>query len=550
MKKIAILICCAIINISHAWACSYWRETGEYEIKNDQIYYNSYKSDPILVEGADMATFINNNHAPDHELVKKADGQMVFKMYPDIRSSLQKFWYSTNYASDANHVYYKGKKLPGLDPTKTILLEDKHRDGTTIEGINELELTTDGYVHDDKFVYYHGQLLTEANGTQFTRMPLYEKHRKNSYYTKDEQHIYFYGQKVAGTPKTAFELGNGYYLDDQHIYFRGEILKGALPNQFEQKSGLIISNGHVFYRNERLPLDGNTFQELDHKGSVGCLSDISNVNILSDKNGIYRFTYTGEIPHASYTLKPVEISDHKTFRLLPEEKYDIKGWSVDDKQVYFLNSSREIQPVSLNRHKSYQETYKLDERSADTFYRDNNAIYITSNQGAQNLSATLEIDPQSLHTFATLWEAIIFKDNKNYYIESLAKYTPTYKKIIDSNAKLVCLGKNHLCLLHENTLYYIFDDGNISQEQVNSEKLHCITDDILLSHELEQYVEPGLCFDDQYVYGKDKKHGLYWKHQNLLYYTTSNKDIEEKRLRSLDRLHIERQPFLSEPDQK
>ena len=292
MKKIAVLICCTFINISPVWACSYVPPSYEYKFQNNQIYYlNNHKGNPLLIEGADKTTF-------------QCWGGAFHSILPD---DTRKNWSClTSYTLDANHVYYEGKKLQGLDPTKAKLLKNAHSYGATIEGLSNPASTTDGYAKDDKLVYYQDQLLTEANGAQFVRLPLYLTQRNGSHYAKDEKQIYFYGEKIAGNPKTAIELYDGYYLDDQHIYFRGEVLKGALPDQFEQRSGLIISNGHVFYRNERLPLDGHSFQELDARFFVDCASDNTTIIILKDKNGTYKLEYSGEILHTSYKFKTLE----------------------------------------------------------------------------------------------------------------------------------------------------------------------------------------------------------------------------------------------------
>lgn len=103
----------------------------------------------------------------------------------------------------------------------------------------------DGYLKDNEHVFYNGQLLTGANGASFKWLPSYGRGYSLSFdYARDDQHIYMYGQKVAGNPLTAYEIGYGYYLDDQHIYFRGDVLEGALPDDFKFMGVFIISNGY------------------------------------------------------------------------------------------------------------------------------------------------------------------------------------------------------------------------------------------------------------------------------------------------------------------
>lgn len=236
MKKIVVFICCFMGCLASAWGCSYFMQSGSYVISDGEVYYRHDRdSEPILVEGADVSTFLSNAGYRYKEVkVTTATGD-VERYYSDGKITFpedQLFehfdliigWYDSNYASDAVHVYYKGKMLRGLDSAQAVFLKDQHGDGRTIEGIEQPRLTRDGYVKDYEEVYYHGNLLEGANGKQLRWMPLYQKEHTGKYYVMDDQQIYFYGSKVAGNPRSAFELKDGYYLDDKHIYFRGDVL--------------------------------------------------------------------------------------------------------------------------------------------------------------------------------------------------------------------------------------------------------------------------------------------------------------------------------------
>ena len=88
MKKIRILICCLIGYAAPVWACSVAGPSVRYEVKDGQVYYQQdYQSEPVLVEGADVATFISN------------------RMYSNNLTEFEKRWNFTHYASDTNHVY-------------------------------------------------------------------------------------------------------------------------------------------------------------------------------------------------------------------------------------------------------------------------------------------------------------------------------------------------------------------------------------------------------------------------------------------------------------
>lgn len=305
MKKLCALIFCVVTSVSSAWACSslgliLWPSSGDYKMENGLVYYNYRQEEPALVEGVDLATFFFGKTAQAHSQSSKTENTAN-----TANTAIRK--YSGEYASDINHVYHRGKKLDGLDPTQTILLLDADEENSIqIEGIEIDVLRIDGYLNDGKKVFYRGQLLENANGAQFKRMPSYSGLGAGKYYAMDNQQIYFYGQKVAGDPQTAQELRNGYYLDNQHIYFRGEILEGAKPDEFEQKDGLIISNGGVFFRNERLAVDGHTFQLLERSSSINCSRQVQVSLTFEDQKGQYELYYKGKLLRSNYKFKALD----------------------------------------------------------------------------------------------------------------------------------------------------------------------------------------------------------------------------------------------------
>lgn len=301
-------------------------------------------------------------------------------------------------------------------------------------------------------------------------------------------------------------------------------------------------------------MDGNSLEELNHIGLSLCLSDPSLSSILKDKNGVYRLHYTGEVLHLAYDLEKLDGFDDTTFQLASDEKNGDMVWASDNEQVYFFNaySAKDIQIVPLNPQETLRETFKLGARQGDTFYRGKNALYhlnYTSGPSYEkpvNLSSTLGVDAQSFNAFATLWKAIIFRDNTSFYLGNLSAHRISYTKLFDNDAELICLSKSHACFIRENVLYYVFDDGTVKQHQVNKDELWCINEDILLESRFDEYNQPGLCFDNKYFYGKETRAVLSrWVPEELLPYTIHDDMLEERRLRSLQRLHIESKPLIN-----
>ncbi|RUS65726.1 hypothetical protein CUZ56_02571 [Saezia sanguinis] len=563
MKKILILICCLIGYAAPVWACSVAGPSVRYEVKDGQVYYQQdYQSEPVLVEGADVATFISN------------------RMYSNNLTEFEKRWNFTHYASDTNHVYYRGRVLEGVNSEQAVLLEENLLDVYITEGMEQFS-DYDGYLKDNELVYYRGRLLEGADGGSLGWMPMYQRNPNSLSYVRDQYHIYFYGQKVAGDPKTAFALHHGYYLDAQHIYFRGKILEGASPDAFEQltvpgghgwPSVFIVSNKRVFYRGDQLPLDADSFEVLDIFSGpdyVTCGGGTYAGSLLKDRNGVY-------ILHADGRLEHQSAIDAATFQLIPKERFPDKRWiamqwAVDQHQMYYYwsykTNNREgrsmvLHILSLTPQKTNQEKLFLDERVIDTYYKDGQSIYrdedIFSTWKIQNMGEELGIDVKTFDTYATLLSAVIFKDNNMFYLRAASKGSTELITLAPSDAKLVCLEKSHLCLLKGNTLYFVSDDGRVNQTQVNTTKLHCVEGGRLYSGPLTAYSENGVCFDDKQYYQPngqkqvfsngsyrlDRNNEWYNAHDYSLQYAVTEDELEKIRLRSLERLHIERQPFL------
>lgn len=569
MKKILILLYCFIFGITPAWACSYFTPHGRYEVREGQVYYqHDRESASMLVDGADITTFVGVG------------------AYSDDATELEKKWNFTDYASDANHVFYRGKLLEGIDPTTSVLLEENMLNVYITEGMERLS-RDDGYLKDDDIVYYRGRLLEGADGGSLDWMPLYQRDKEALDYVRDQYNIYYYGDKVAGDPKTAFALHHGYYLDAQHIYFRGRVLEGASPDAFEQlaisysngykwPSVFIVSNNRVFYKNDQLPLDAGSFKILDTFSGpdyVACGGGTYAGSLLKDSNGIY-------ILHSDGRLERQLEIDAATFELIPQEKFPDKRWigmqwAVDQHRMYYYwgyktdnreDRSMNIHTLDLVPRKTYQEKLFLDERQIDTYYRDGQSIYrdlnIFSTWQIQNIGKELGVDTETLDVYATLWRAVVFKDKDMFYLRAAEKDSTEFVRLVSSDAKLVCLERSHLCLLKGDTLYFVFDDGQIKQTQINAAQLHCVQGGRLYGGPLARYSEKGVCFDNKSYYQQNgcgqvfsdnshyalarnnTSHNFYKMHDYFLIYAVTEAELEQIRQRSLERVHIEHQLFL------
>lgn len=566
MKNLIAGLCLYVVVILPGWACSYWTPRGTYEIREGQVYYqHSRDSEAMLVEGVDIATFLSNTK------------------YSDAKNGLEKGWFLTDYASDVNHVYYRGQVLEGIDPSKAVFLRQDFSLVSLIEGLERYRAydgRKDGYLKDDEEVYYRGELIEGANGGNFGWLPEYNAQGNGWDYVRDDQHIYLYGQQVAGDPKTAAEIFHGYYLDADHIYFRGDVLEGALPDSFElpyiasyggssYSSVFIVSNGHVFYRNERLPLDGDSFKVLTEVAGdayVACGAGVFAGSLVMDKNGVYYL-------HSSGDLELISEVDGSTFELIPRERFRNNGggmqFASDHNQLYYYwiyerKNFPILTALGLKPLQAYQEVLFLDGKTVDTYYKDGHAIYrdlnIFSTGEAQNIGDVLGIDVETFEVYATLWNAIIFRDKNMYYLRQVTSGSTQFIPLVNSDAKLMCLEKDHLCLLDAETLYFVFDDGTMKQIQVNVQELHCARGGYLYSGPLAAYSENGVCFDDAYYFSNGEscafstmsshylaQHEKWYKpHDFSMQYAMTEDELEAMRLRSLERVSTQRKPFLLE----
>jgi len=424
----------------------------------------------------------------------------------------------SDYALDKNHVYYQGHVLAGINPAQVTFLGQRFGQIVLIDGLDQYvaredRSKSDGYLKDAERVYYYGRLLEGANGAYFEWLPFYQSVRDSDHdYARDDQHIYLYGQKVAGDAKTAHEIGYGYYSDAKHIYFRGEILQGALPDAFVIHGVFVISNGHIYYRTKPLALDVDTFQVLKHidGGSIqSCGQSTYAGSFVMDRHGIYALHVTGELTR--------------------------------------LNGAETTNSNSPTAY-AYQERVRSKSGGAgSTFYKDGHSIYFFDSvaKGSGNLENLLEGDTPTFDAYAVFNRAVVFRDKTGFYLSGRYLYGPALSKVVNGQARLVCLETDHLCLLTEDTLYYVFDDGTVEQVQVDAENLQCIQKDASVPPSLAE--SAGMCFDRSYFYNRGERKPMYsGGYEEALPYVLTAADLEERRRLSFSKLQVERKPLLME----
>lgn len=535
MKKILVLACCFFSYLMPAWGCiASGPVRGTYEIKDGQVFYSKPydRNNLVFIETADATslTYLNGEGPSTYEEMK---------------------WYFTDYVLDNNHVYYQGQVLEGINPAQAVLLEQRFDQIVLIDSIDqyvsqENRKKLDGYLKDNERVYYYGQLLQGVNGAHFGWLPFYNgNHRRyNHDYAHDDQHIYLYGQKVAGDAKTAQEISYGYYLDANHIYFRGEVLEGATPDAFELKGVFIISNGHVYYQGKQLPLDVSSFEVLKNVHGnpiIGCGGTTYAGSFIKDHNGIYLLQASGD-------LKRLEGVDAATFKIDEGE-----NWAADKQQMYLYwksGNTVEISALKLKPQQAYLENIKLDDLRVIAFYKDDHSLYLSrmSASGAKNLEDLLKGDAKTFGIYAALLRAVIFRDKTGFYLARVTSYPRDAEliKVVNGNAKLVCLEANHLCLLSGNMLYYIFDDGTVEQTPVYGKDLQCIQGNRLLPTSLDMRTSEGkaMCFDRRYFYNRGEREEMYsGGYDEALSYAVTAEQLEQKRVESLKRVNIEHKPL-------
>ena len=238
-----------------------------------------------------------------------------------------------NFAKDKNNIYYKNKKLNGIDATSFEKIEfnfikdknrlykideDEEKNEIKLIPINEkvnlenFEEIGGNYYKDDKNLYYFGE--NEFKKIEGADASSFEKVKYSDFY-KDKNYVYYNGKKIVGMDFkdienideewSITELDGTWIKYKDNVYYKGKKLKG-------------ISSDNFSY------FDGGLWYEI----------------ILSDKNGVYKFTETED------NKKTIEVTrldskgiDLETLERI-ESPMDSSNYFKDKNGVYFMDGNK------------------------------------------------------------------------------------------------------------------------------------------------------------------------------------------------------------------
>lgn len=193
---------------------------------------------------------------------------------------------SNSYAADKNGVYYKGFLLDSISPTDFQLLGGV---------INKLDRTDDGYIKDNRHVYFLKKKIdADANSLEVIK-PLNNIH--NVYengYAKDKDHVFFFGKIMKQYSTNSFRiLGWGYTLDQSGIYYDHKLISDSNYLDYIHKYDYLTTNKKVYFKGREMNFyDANTFQILlFHMPLPEIPSPVYDLYcyLTKDKNGIYLY---------------------------------------------------------------------------------------------------------------------------------------------------------------------------------------------------------------------------------------------------------------------
>ena len=305
----------------------YFLEDIEKENENIEI-----KTRKINIKGLDLKTFENiddyyykdkNNvyYDLDNNLytIKNAD-LATFEVLNSPYSS------SIYFAKDKNNVYYQNKKINGI----------------VADGFEQIQ---SNFIKDKNTLY---KINEDEEKNEIKLIPINEKINLENFeeiggnYYKDDKNLYYFGEnefkKIEGADPNSFKYDNENHTfiakDKNNVYFEGEKLKGIDVKSAEGIDGLWIKDkNNVFYEGKKLKgISSDNFSYFN--------DGLSYEIILSDKNGVYKFTETED------NKKTIEVTrlDSKGIDLETLERItspmDSSNYFKDKNGVYFMDGNK------------------------------------------------------------------------------------------------------------------------------------------------------------------------------------------------------------------
>ena len=305
----------------------YFLEDIEKENENIEI-----KTRKINIKGLDLKTF---EHIDDYYYKDKNN------IYYDLDNNLYKIKnadlatfevlnspYSSSiyFAKDKNNVYYQNKKINGI----------------VADGFEQIQ---SNFIKDKNRLY---KIDEDEEKNEIKLIPINEKVNLENFeeiggnYYKDDKNLYYFGEnefkKIEGADPNSFKYDNENHTfiakDKNNVYFEGEKVKGIDVNSAEGINGLWIKDkNNVFYEGKKLKgISSDNFSYFN--------DGLSYEIILSDKNGVYKFTETED------NKKTIEVTrlDSKGIDLETLERItspmDSSNYFKDKNGVYFMDGNK------------------------------------------------------------------------------------------------------------------------------------------------------------------------------------------------------------------
>lgn len=351
-----------------------------------------------------------------------------------------------DYASDKNHVYYKGEIIEGID-TKTYEIISTETDAG---------LKSDGFIKDKNGLYYYGKKLEGANLENYKKIAyyiitnniIYSKEKKTNYDLNSFEIIksgmsYSWCDNLIRYRETLVKDKNGVYLNDINIYDYGlnnykkvkikidsETFKSSGNYLYEDKNNYYISRNELIHLlNNPIPKkDTITYYRINHMNKLTPF-------LLINNNKLFQLVYSYDyniLRNKKLKLEDMEIyAQHYDIILLKfkDEIFTLTEEflmsSKDLKNIYFpnprtvvLKSKDKIVVYPSSRVETYRKENGIDI---------NSLIYIEPNEEANIKLEYLEkgvfIDKNNLYNF----ELKKIRNLKKSEYKKLKKYKRSFE---------------------------------------------------------------------------------------------------------------------------
>lgn len=267
---------------------------GQFAVDDKNVYYKGEIINDADCNSVKITT--NNNYITDSKSVFYTNKQIPAS--PDNFVTL-----GYGYSKSGNRIFFRDKVIRNADiktfkPTGYGYAADKFAkyrfdNQYSKKFVKDMEHITGNYYKDLNNVYYHSNIIENADVASFTFLPIElgeENNKKLDYYAKDNNHVYFMGKAIENADPDTFTLFSItsasnkelkdwklYAKDKNYVYFIGEKLEHADPKTFKSHEidYVWIDKNYTFINGDLLSyIDNATFEHIEH-------------SFYADKNNIY-----------------------------------------------------------------------------------------------------------------------------------------------------------------------------------------------------------------------------------------------------------------------